>query len=80
VILIHDCDPSKKKRRWNIISYNIHYSRSSKGWYKKLIKSAITLYFDTTKCWMDQARKAAILEYEKSRKFKVIVFIIVCLW
>jgi hypothetical protein len=88
MILIHDCDlPKKKKkkttrRKWNIISCHIIYTvHESKGWCKKLTKSAITLYLDGAKCcgWI-KSRKTTILEYEKSRKFKVIVFIIACLW
>jgi hypothetical protein len=65
MILIHDCDlPKKKKkkkkrrRKWNIISCHIIYTvHESKGWCKKLTKSAITLYSDRAKCWMDQVKK-----------------------
>ena len=78
VILIPDCDMSKK-RIWNIILYNIPCSEKSKVGVKSSPKVRTPVLM--IKYWIDQVKKRQqSLIIKNSRKFKVIVFIIVCLW
>jgi hypothetical protein len=62
------------------LSYNIYTVHGKQRLCKSSPKAQIGYAWIEQKAGWITPRKDSNLEYNKSRKFKVIVFIIVCLW